>query len=249
MRKLFDWLLAVLVLFSPASLMGLEACPPPPPKEKWLEVCETIQVPVAVTEYVEEPCEVKVTRMIPVEKEVTAKSGKWVYEDKQVPCLKRVTVCEEYTVNETRYEIRPETRMRKVPRIVCEEVEKTVVDRVPEEICDPASGRIIRRWREECRMVVVPVERRIMVDEEYTVNVRCPVQVPVARSRRVVKEVPDTRLVRTPKYVCENVTKTVKVLEPSVETRTVMRKRAVKTTRMVEKQVVKRVKVPAGPDC
>ena len=229
--------------------MGAEVCPPPPPKDKWIEVCETIQVPVAVTEYVDEPCEVKVTRMIPVEREVEVQSGKWVYEEKRIPYMKKVTEREEYAVNETVYEIRPETRTRKVQRVVREETEKTVVDRVPEEICDPATGRTVRRWREECRTVIVPVERRIMVDEEYTVNVRCPVQTPVVKTRQVTREVPDFRLVRTPRYVCENVKRKVKTLEPSVETQTVVRKRAVKTTRMVEKQVVKRVKVPAGPDC
>jgi hypothetical protein len=228
--------------------MGLEICPPPP-REKWIEVCETIQVPVEVTECVEEPCEVKVTRMVPVEKDVETRVGKWVCEEKQVPYVKKVTECEEYAATEIRYELRPETRVRKVRQIVCEEVEKTVVDRIPEEVCDPATGRIQKTWREECRTVKVPVKRRVLVDQEYTVNVKCPVEVPVTKTRQVTKEVTEYKTVPSRRYVCETVTKKVTVLEPVVETQTVMKKRAVKTTKMVEKQVVKRVKVPAEPDC
>ncbi|MDR1535048.1 MAG: hypothetical protein LBU64_08120 [Planctomycetota bacterium] len=239
---------AAMFLASASVSPGGEICPPPV-VEKWVEVCETVQVEIPVVEYVDTPCEIKVTRMCPVEKEVPVTVGKWVYEECQVPYVRRVVECEEYTDYETRYEMRPETRIRKVPQIVCEEEERTVVDKVAEEVCDPYTGGIKKVWREVCRTVTVPVRRKIMVEEQYTVNVKCPVKVPITRTRKVIKEVPDTRTVSRRKYVSETKTKTVTVMEPRFEISTVMRKKAVKTTKMVEKQVVKRVKVKAEPDC
>jgi hypothetical protein len=237
-----------LAAFLAAPLWGAEDCQAPP-REKWAEVCETVRIRVPVTEYIEEPCEVKVTRMCPVEKQVETRVGKWIYEECEVKTTRKVVECESYTVNETRYEIRPEIRVRRAPRIVCEEVEKTVVDKVCEEVYDPATCSTRKVWTDVRRTVAVPVERRVMIEEEYTVDVKCPVQYPVVKTRKVVREVPETRMLRTPKYVYETAIKTVKVMEPKVETVTVLRKRAVKTYKTIEKQVVKRVKVPAEPEC
>ncbi|MDR2391469.1 MAG: hypothetical protein LBE84_07310 [Planctomycetota bacterium] len=245
MRKAAMTVAAALAALA-APLSAADDCAP---KEKWVEVCETIQVSVPTVEYVEEPCEVTVTRMVPCERKVEVNVGKWVYEEVEVPCTKKVTECEEYTAMVTRYEFRPETRIRKVSKIECVEEERTVVTRVPEEYCDPATGRMTKIWREECRTVTVPVRRKIWVDQEYTINVKCPIQEPVVRTRKVVREIPSTKKVRRRKYVCEVQTRTVTVMEPRVETTTVMRKRAVRTCKTVEKQVVKRIKVPAGPEC
>lgn len=247
----------LLVAFCAVALMGSAAlaanpcntCIPCPPQEKWIEVCETVMVDVPVTEYVDEPCEVQVTRMVPCETEVEVCEGKWVFETTTVPYTKQVIECEEYTVNETRYEMRPETRVRKVNNVVCEEVEKTVTKKVCEEVCDPNTGKMTKVWKEVCETVKVPVQKTVQVDQEYTVNVKCPITVPVTKTRRVCKQVPMTREVRTPKYVREMVTKKVVTMQPTTETQTVMRKRAVTTMKQVEKQVMKKVKVPVEPAC
>ncbi|MDR2391646.1 MAG: hypothetical protein LBE84_08215 [Planctomycetota bacterium] len=241
-------IVAVLAVLGLAPLAPAANSCAPPPREKWVEVCETVRVRVPVVEYVEEPCEVKVNRMVPREQEVSVNAGKWVFEESEIQDCKKVVECETYTVNVTRYETRRETRVRRIPQVVCEEEEKTVVARVPEMACDPATGRMIRTWREECRTVTVPVRRTIMVEEPYIVEVKYPVQVPVVRTREVVREVPVVRKIRTPKYVCDVRKKTVKVMEPKVETQTVMRRRAVKTYRTIEKQVTKRIKIPVAPE-
>ncbi|MCL2000637.1 MAG: hypothetical protein FWG74_04310 [Planctomycetes bacterium] len=244
----------LLVVMCAAALMGsavwaASPCNPCPPREKWIEVCETVQVQVPVVEYIEEPCEIKVTRMVPREKEITVTKGKWVFETQIVECMKQVVECEEYTVNQTRYEMRPEIRTRQVKKVVTEEVERQVVRRVCEDICDPETGKMRKVWNEVCETVKVPVRKTICVDEEYTVKVRVPVVVPVVKTRQVKKQVPITREVRTPKFVQYQETKKIQVMEPVTETETVMRKRAVRTTKTVDKQVIKRVKVPADPTC
>ncbi|MDR1520293.1 MAG: hypothetical protein LBU23_09165 [Planctomycetota bacterium] len=244
------WLMSLAVVCcAGGSALGIDLCNPRPPKEKWVEVCETVKIEVPVTEYVDEPCEIQVTRMERVETEVEVCEGKWVYETQTVDCLKWVTECEEYTVNKTRYEKRPETRVRQVPKTICENVEKTVTKRISEDVCDPATGKISKVWREVCETVTVPVNKTIMVDEEYTVMVKCPVTVPITKIRKVKKQVPATKEVRVKKFVQTPVLKKVVTMKPVVETKTVMKKRAVCTTKTVEKQVVKKVKVPVEPDC
>lgn len=220
-------------------------CPVPcPPQEKWIEVCETLQVEVPVTEYVDEPCEVKVTRMVPVEEEVEVCESRWITETKTVPYMKKVYEYEEYVVEVPRTERRPETRTRQVTKTICEDVPKTITETVYDEICDPVTGKMCKVPRTVTRTVMVPKKRKICVDEEYTVMVKCKVMVPVTKRRKVCREVPATKEVCERRLVKETVTKKVTVMRPVEETQTVMRKRAVCTTKTVEKQVVKRVKVP-----
>lgn len=225
-------------------------CPAPcPPQEKWVEVCETVQVQVPVTEYVDEPCEVMVTRMVPVEEQVQECVTRWVTETKVVPYMKKVWEYEEYTVEVPRYERRPETRVRTRTKTICEEVPKTVSRTVYDEVCDPVTGKICKVPRTVTETVMVPVKRKVCVDEEYTVMVKCKVMVPETRRRKVCKEVPMTKEVCEKKAVKEWVTKTVTVMRPVQEKQVVMKKRKVCTTKTVEKQVVKKVKVPVEPGC
>lgn len=226
------------------SAFAVDLCNPCPPPEKWVEVCETVLVEVPVTEYVDEPCEVQVTRMVPCEEEVQSYENQWIFETKCVPTTKKEVVCEEYTVNEIRTEYRQETRYRTVTRVVCEYEEKTVVDKVCEEVCDPVTGRMRKVWTDVCRTVTVPVKRKVCEEVPYTVNVPCKISVPVVKTRQVVRQVPATKEVRVPKCIKVPVTKKVTVMRPVVETQTVMRKKAVCSTRTVEKQVIKKVKVP-----
>ncbi|MCC8191316.1 MAG: hypothetical protein LIP77_11910 [Planctomycetes bacterium] len=240
--------LGCVVTMTVGSALAID-CNPCPPAEKWVDVCETVQVQVPVTEYVEEPVEVKVTRMVPCEQEVTTYENKWTFELKCVPYMKKEVVCEEYTVNEPRTDYREETRYRTVTRVVCDYEEKTVIDKVCEEVCDPVSGRIRKVYRDECRTVTVPVKRKVCEEVPYTVKVPCKVMVPVTKTRKVVREVPSTKEVRTPKCIKVPVTRKVTVMKPMIETQTVLRKKAVCTTRTVEKQVVRKVRVPVEPGC
>lgn len=223
-------------------------CPPPKPKFKWVEVTETVKCEVPVTEYVDEPCEVKVTTMCPVEEEVEVCVGKWVFEPKKVPYTKQVVECEEYTVNTYKTEYKTETRTRKVPKKVCETVEKEVVKTVYDEECDPCTGKIKKVARKVCETIQVPVTKTIYEEEEYCVQVPVKVCVPVVKTRQVCKSIKLEKEVLSPKYVYQTQKKKVTKMVPTVETKTVMRKKAVKTTKIVEKQVVKKVKVPAD-DC
>lgn len=248
MRRILAF--AVAASLTAGYVMAFDACNPcPPPQEKWVEVCETVQVEVPVTVYVDEPCEVTVTKMVASEEEVECFVNQWTFETKQVCEMKKVYEREEYTVQVPKTEMRCETRTRKVPQIVCEEEEKTVTKKVCEEVCDPATGKMTKVWREECETIMVPVKRKIYVEEEYQVNVKCKVMVPEVRTRKVCKMVPVTKEVRVPKMVQVPSTKKVKVMRPVTETKTVMRKKAVCTTKTVEKQVVKKVKVPVEPVC
>lgn len=246
MRKLLAIAFAASLLAT--SAFAVDVCNPCPPAEKWVEVCETVQVEVPVTEYVDEPCEVQVTRMVPCETEVDATEGKWIFETKSVPYMRQVVECEEYVCEEPRIELRPEVRTRKAWKTICEDEERTVVEKVCEEVCDPCTGKIKKVWTEVCKTIVVPVKKKICVEEEYTVNVKCKVMVPVTKTRKVIRQVQDCKEVRTPKYIQVPVKRKVTVMKPVVETKTVMRKKAVCTTKTIEKQVVKRVKVPCEPE-
>lgn len=216
-----------------------------PPAERWVDVVETVQVQVPVTTYVDEPYEYKATRMVPVYSEVNCPQGRWVTDRRTVPTTRTVYENESYTAYEPRYEMRPETRTRRVNRTVWENETRTVTDRVYENICD-SCGRSRRVARNVCRTVTVPVKRKVCVEEPYTVNVRHQVMVPVTKTRRVARTVPSTREVVEQRYVVENVRRKVTTMQPVEETRIATRKRAVCTTQTVDQQVVRRVRVPAG---
>lgn len=213
-----------------------------PPAERWVDVVETVQVQVPVTTYVDEPYEYKVTRMVPTETEVDCPQGRWVTERRTVPCTRTVYENEAYTAYEPRYEMRPETRTRRVNRTVWENQTRTVTDRVYENVCD-SCGRSRRVARNVCRTVTVPVKRKVCVEEPYTVNVRHRVMVPVTKTRRVARSVPSTREVVEQRYVTENVRRKVTTMRPVEETRYSTRKRAVCTNQTVDRQVVRRVRV------
>ncbi|MCD8350427.1 MAG: hypothetical protein LUC93_07445 [Planctomycetaceae bacterium] len=252
MRKLLLSALAMTCMtgYGWASTCLPAPCPSPcPPVEKWVEVCETVTVEVPVTEYVDEPCEVTVTTMTPVEEEVEVCEGRWVEEMTPVTVMKTVRECETYVVNEARYETRSETRMRTVRKKVCETVMKTVYDTVCEAGCDPCTGQTTRKRVKVARQVPTTVTKTVCVQEPYTVNVKCKIMVPVTKTRQVCRQVPETQQQCTRRWVTETVKKKVTVMRPVEEKRTVMNKRAVCTTKMVEKQVVRRVKVPVEPGC
>ncbi|MDR0361685.1 MAG: hypothetical protein LBJ46_03215 [Planctomycetota bacterium] len=225
-------------------------CAPNPcakPKIKYVEVCETIQVEVPVTEYVEEPCEVKVTKMVPCEKEVEVCEGKWVFEERIIPYKKQVIECEEYTAYETRTEMRRETRTRKVCREVPETIMKTVYEDVCVEECDACTGKAKAVHKKICKEVPVTVMRKVWEEECYEVDVPCKVKVPVTRTRQVCKLVDAEKCVRTPVFKQFMTTKKVTVMVPQETTKTVMKKRAVCATKTVEKVV--RKKVPVEEPC
>ncbi|MDR1612800.1 MAG: hypothetical protein LBT97_08450 [Planctomycetota bacterium] len=226
------------------------ACAPDPcekPKIKYVEVCETIQVEVPVTEYVEEPYEVKVTKMVPCEQEVEVLEGKWVYEDRIIPYKKQVIECEEYTDYEYRTEIRKETRTRKICREVPETVTKTVVESVCVEECDPVTGKVSLVTKKIRKEIPVTVVKKIWEEECYEVEVPYKVKTPVTRTREVCKLVDAEKCVRTPVYKRFTAIKKVKVMVPQEITKTVMKKRAVCTTKTVEKVI--RKKVPVEDPC
>ena len=247
MRKILALACAASLMAS--SALAVDLCNPCPPKMKWVEVCETVLCEVPVTEYVDCPVDIKVTKMVPCEVEYEECVGKWVYETKTVPYMKQVMECEEYTVNVIKTEMRCETRTRKVCTTVPEIEERTVTRKVCEEVCDPVTGRIKKVWNTVCEVVPVTVNKKVWVEEEYTVNVPCKISVPEVRTRNVCRQVQMTKEVRVPKYIKEMVTRTKTVMQPVVETQTVMKKKAVRSTRMIEKQVVKRVQVPVEPGC
>lgn len=217
------------------------------PAERWVDMVETVQVQVPVTTYVDEPYQVRSTRMVPVDEYVMVPQRRWVNETRTVPCTRTVYETETYVVNETRYENRPQTRYRKVNRTVREMEARTVTRKVCEQVCDPATGRTRTVTRKVCDTEMVPVKRKICVEEPYTVNVRCPVTVPVTKTRRVARQVPATRQVSERRCVTDMVRQKVTRMQPVEETRTVMRKKAVCTTRTEERQVVRRVRAPEPP--
>jgi hypothetical protein len=227
-----------------ASAFAVDYCPP---QEKWMDVVETVQVQVPVTEYIDEPCEVQVTRMETDMQEVACTVPEWTYETKQIYEMVPVITCEEYTVDAYRTEMRTETRMRKVKRYIYEEQEKVITKRVCENVCDPVTGQMTNVYRDECETIMVPVRRKVIVEEPYECKVPVKVRVPVTKTRKIKTMVQQVREVRVPKCVQVPSTKLVKVTRPVVETQTVMRKRAVRMTKTVEKQVTRRVRVPVEP--
>ncbi|MCC8190779.1 MAG: hypothetical protein LIP77_09120 [Planctomycetes bacterium] len=227
--------LTALLLLSMAVAQAAVAanyCPP----AGCPEPVQTVRVEVPVTQYIEEPYTVNVTRMVPVEREVMVPCGRWVTERRQVPTTRTIYVDEPYTVNETRYVTRQETRMRQVTRTVRETQARVVNDVVYENVCDEC-GRNQQVARTVSRTVNVPVKRRVCVEEPYTVNVRVPISVPVTRTRRVARSVPATREVCERRYVTETVARRVTTMQPVVETRVQTRRRAVTTTQVVEQPV------------
>lgn len=181
--------------------------------------------PVTPTiQYVDETYQTTRTRMVPVTREIEVPQRRWVTEMKTVPCTKKVYVNETYVVNETRYVNRPETRTRQVTRTITESEERQVTDRVYEEICDPATGRTRRVARDVCRTVVVPVKRKVCVEEPYTVSVKQKITVPVTKTRRVAKTVPSTRQVAERRCVTEMVKRQVTVMQAIQEPCTAVRR-------------------------
>ncbi|MCD8352306.1 MAG: hypothetical protein LUC93_17015 [Planctomycetaceae bacterium] len=237
-------LAAVAALFlSAGTVFAVEAayCAP---VNNYVDVVETVKVQVPVTTYVDEPYEYQATRMVPVQREVQVPTGRWVTETSTVPTTRTVFETQNYTAYETQYVSRPETRMRTVNRTVRENETRYVNRTVYDRVCDEC-GRSRRVARTETRAVVVPVNRRVCVQEPYTVNVREAVQVPVTRTRQVARSVPATREVTTRRWVNETSTRTVTTMQPVQETRTATRKRAVTTMQEQERQVVRRVPTDA----
>ncbi len=76
-----------------------------------------------------------------------------------------------------------------------------------------------------------------------------PRQVCETKVRNVCTIVPETKEVQVCKTIKVPTTKTVTVMEPCVETKTVMKKKAVCVTEMVDKVVKKKVRVPVVEDC
>lgn len=255
MGKFLSASLAAMLLAAPAwagprnAADDCNTCPPPPRKDRYAEVCETVQVEVPCIEYVDVPCEVNVTRMVEEEEEVPIMTTQWTYEPREVTEMKRVTECEEYQTEVTKTMFTYETRTRQVPKIVEEMEEKLVTKRIPRQECDPNTGcpRVV--YDEVCESITVPVKRRIMVDEEYECRVAKKVPVSVTRTRKVTRMVPVTKTVMEPK--CNQVpsTKIVKVRKPVCETKTIMRRRAVRTTKLVDKTVCKKVLVQEPAPC
>jgi hypothetical protein len=239
------------VLFAGVAA-AYDPCNPCPPKPcvtyKWITVCETIECEVPVTTYVEEPCEVQVTKMVPTQVECERMVTQTIYEEKTVPVMRTVYECEEYTVNVKKKEYRMETRTREVKRTVYDCIEEEVCKIVYDEVCDPCTGKITKVAREERVMVPKKVKRVVCEQEEYQVKVPYYVDCPVVKTRQVKKCVEDSKVVKVAKCikVPEKYMKTV--LKPVIETKTVMKKRKVCTTKTIEKQVTRRVKVPVEPE-
>lgn len=224
----------LLVVLAAATVRGraMEAnfCPP----SGCPEGVATVGVQVPVTTYVDESRPVTVTRMVPVETEVEVPRGRWVNERRLAPTTRRVYVNEQYTVNETRVRTRPETRTRRVTRTIRDTETRQVNETVYDRVCDPATGRERRVARTVCRTVTVPVRRKVCVDEPYTVNVRYRETVPVTRTRRVARNVQDTREVCERRYVTEMVREKITTMQPVTETRMETRRRAVCTTQTIQ---------------
>lgn len=235
-------MLAVALLAGKAWAVETAYCPP---TMQWVDVVETVKVQVPVTQYVDEPYTYTNTRMVPTQQVVSCPQGRWVTERRTVPCTRTEYVNEPYTVYETRYERRPETRMRNVTRTIRETEQRIVTETVYDRSCDPC-GRSIKVPRTVSRTVSVPTKRKVCVQEPYTVNVRHAVSVPVTKYRRVARTVPATREVNERRYVTETVQRTVTTMRPVQETVNATRKRAVYTTREEERQVTRRVQVPVA---
>lgn len=204
-------------------------------------VVETVKVQVPVTTYVDEPYSYQATRMVPTQQQVQVPVGRWVTETRSVPCTRTVYETEAYTDYETRTVSRPETRMRNVTRTVRENETRMVNKTVYDRYCDPCTGKSRRVARTVSRAVVVPVKRKVCVQEPYTVNVRERVSVPVTRTRQVARQVAETRQVQERRWVTETENRTVTTMKPVQETVNATRKRAVTTMQEQERQVTRRV--------
>ena len=218
-------IMAFVVILNTTPAKGAGYCPP----VGCPEPVRTVNVQVPVTTYVDEQYPVKVTRMVPVEREVSVNCGRWVTEQRQVPTTRTIYVNEPYTAYETRYQTRPETRTRKVAKTICVNETRQVCKKVYDKVCDPCTGKTTKVARTVYNTVNRPVKRRIYVDQEYTVNVRCPVTVPVTKTRKVAQRVQSTRMVSERRWIPETATRKVVTMEPVVETRMETRRRAVCT--------------------
>jgi hypothetical protein len=148
------------------------------------------------------------TSYCPTTRTVQVPCRRKITERVMVPCTRTEWVNETYTTTETRWATRPDTRMRKRTTTVVENRPRTVNRRVWSQTCDecgmPRSVCTTHRVTE-----IVPVRRRVCVDEPYTVNVRYKISVPVTKTRRVKRQVPSTREVVRTRYVTEMVDRTV----------------------------------------
>lgn len=225
-------LAALIVMAGQAVAVDGAFCPP---AQQYMDVVETVKVQVPVTTYVDEPYTYQTTRMVPTQQQVQIPVGRWVTETRSVPCTRTVYETEAYTD----YETRPETRMRNVTRTVRENETRMVNETVYDRYCDPCTGKSRRVARTVSRAVVVPVNRRVCVQEPYTVNVRDQVTIPVQRTRQVA----ETRQVQERRWVTETENRTVTTMQPVQETVNATRKKAVTTMQEQERQVTRRVAV------
>ena len=236
------------VLAATAVCEPVPACPPVKPvcppvaKPKWVTVCETEQVEVPTCEVVEEPVEVQVKVMRPVEKEIEVPVKTCVTEVKNVVTKKPVCEEEQYTVTETRKEYVDEVKSRQVTKTRRIPAEKTVGKVVYKRVCD-AKGimRTVRMIVPE--VVPTTVKETYVEDETYLVKVPMTVNQPVTKTRKVTKWVEEVKSVQVPTTVTNMEKKTVTVMEPVLESKTVMQKKYVKGTKTVERQVKRRVQV------
>lgn len=241
MKKLAFALFAMAMTAGQVCALDSLACPP---AQRWVNVYETVQVQVPVTEYVDVPFQETYTRMVPVQTQVTESRQRWVNETRTVPSTRTIYVDQPYTVNECRNERRPVTRYRQVTRTVRETEARQVARTVYDRVCDPCGkSRKVARTVYETKMV--PVKRKICTTEPYTAYERERVMVPVTKTRKVAQQVACTRQVVERRCITEMVPRTVTTMRPVTETRTVMRKQAAYTTRTENRQVVRRVLVPA----
>ena len=242
MKRIAFVLVGIAMAAGHACAMDTLACPP---AERWVNVYETVQVQVPVTEYVDVPHQETYTRMVPVQTQVTEPRQRWVNETRTVPATRTIYVDQPYTVNECRYERRPVTRYRQVNRTVRETEARQVCRTVYDRVCDPCTGKSRKVARTGYETKMVPVKRKICVTEPYTAYERERVMVPVTKTRRVAQQVACTRQVVERRCITEMVPRTVTTMRPVTETRTVMRKQAVCTTRTENRQVARQIRVPA----
>lgn len=223
--------------------------PPPPPVQSYMDVVETVTVQVPVTTYVEERVPCVTTRMVPVQQQIQVPQGRWVTETRTVPCTRTVYETQAYTDYETRTVSRPVTRMRKVNRTITENETRVVNETVYDRVCDPCTGKTTKVPRCVSRTVVVPVKRKICVEEPYTDTVKERIRVPVQRTRQVAREVPSTRQVTERRWVTETACRTVTTMQPVQETAYGTRKVPVTTMRQEQRQIVRRIPAPAPAPC
>lgn len=240
-------MLAALVLATGQAFAGEAAfCAP---AQEYIDVVETVNVQVPVTTYVDQPYQYQTTRMVPVQQQVQVPQGRWVTETRTVPCTRTVYETQAYTDYETRTIRRPVTRMRQVTRTITENETRTVCETVYDQVCDTCTGKMRKVPRQVNRTVVVPVKRKICVEEPYTDTVKERIRVPVQRTRQVAREVPSTRQVTERRWVTETACRTVTTMQPVQETAYGTRKVPVTTMRQEQRQIVRRIPAPAPAPC